>query len=276
MTALRILVTNDDGIAAPGLRHLAQAVLEAGHHVTVAAPSEEASGSSAAMSAVERDGRVVAENRDLGLDGVKAYAVGGTPAFIARLGIQEAFGPRPDVIFSGVNRGANIGRAVLHSGTVGAALTGASAGLRGVAASLDVLTAAVAAVGSGGAALGAIDRADDERRQWSTPAHIAVDLLPALMAAPAGIVFNINAPDVVYAELKGVREARLARFGQVEIVVAERAMGYVRTSVVEEGRKPEPGTDLAVLADGFASVTVIRSVSEVAGVTLHGVVTAER
>lgn len=275
MNKLRVLVTNDDGIGAPGLRRLAQAAVEAGYHVTVAAPAEEASGSSAAMSAVEVAGRVVAEHRDLGLGGVKAYAVGGTPAFIVRLGIQEAFGPRPDVIFSGVNRGANIGRAVLHSGTVGAALTAASAGLRGVAASLDVLTAAVAAVGSGGAALQAIDRADDENRHWSTPARIAVDLVPALMAAPSGIVFNINTPDVVHAELKGVREARLARFGQVEIVVAERGVGYLRTSVVEEGHPPEPGTDLAALADGFASVTVIRSVSEVTGMTLHGVVTAE-
>jgi len=271
MTALSVLVTNDDGIAAPGLRYLAQAAMEAGHQVTVAAPSEEASGSSAAMSAVEKDGRIVVDVRDLKLDGVDAYAVGGTPAYITRLALHEAFGPRPDIVLSGVNRGANTGRAVLHSGTVGAAFTAATAGVRGIAVSLDVLTAAVAAVGSGGAALRAVDQADDESRHWATPARIAVDLMPTLMAEAAGIVLNINAPDVAYADLPGVRQAKLAHFGQVEMVIAERGAGYVRTSIVEEERRPEPGSDLAILADGYACVTAIRPMIEVDGVSFHGV-----
>jgi 5'-nucleotidase len=272
VTALRVLVTNDDGIAAPGLRHLARAAVAAGHRVIVAAPVEEASGSSAAMSAVEKDGRVVTEQRNLGIEGAQAYAVGASPAFITRLALSEAFGPPPDIVFAGVNRGANTGRAVIHSGTVGAALTAATAGLRGIAASLDVLTATVASAGTGGAALRALDRADDEGRNWSTPAHIAMDLLPALLAAPLGVVFNINSPDVPLADLLGVREAKLATFGQVEMVVAERGAGYVRTSVVEEERVPYPGSDLAWLAEGFASVTAIRPLGAVESIALgaHG------
>jgi 5'-nucleotidase len=268
VTALNILVTNDDGIASPGLRHLARAALEAGHRVTVAAPAQESSGSSAAMSAVETDGRVETESRDIGLDSAQALAVWGTPALITRLALGEAFGARPDVILSGVNRGANTGRAVLHSGTVGAALTAASAGLRGIAVSLDVPSPGVAAVAvvTGDAAPQVID----EGHNWSTPARIAVDLLPALMAAPPGVAFNVNAPDVHHADLLGVRQAKLAGLGHVQMVVAERGAGFVRTSVVEEQRRPDPGTDLALLSEGFACVTVIRPLSEVGGITLDG------
>src|SRR5262245_14158128 len=115
----RILVTNDDGIAAPGIRVLARAVADAGYDVTVAAPRYEASGMSAALTAVTKAGRIVLERRDL--DGVPAYGVEASPSYIAMLACLGAFGPPPDLVVSGINRGANAGHAVLHSGTVGAA-----------------------------------------------------------------------------------------------------------------------------------------------------------
>src|SRR5688572_27496371 len=135
----RVLITNDDGVDAPGLRSLARAAVAAGLDTVVAAPLREQSGMSAAMIATERDGRVVLEARDLvGLDGTPAYGVAGSPGFIALIASRGAFGPAPGLVLSGINRGANAGRAILHSGTVGAALTAAARGARAMAVSLDV------------------------------------------------------------------------------------------------------------------------------------------
>jgi 5'/3'-nucleotidase len=265
----KVLVTNDDGIDAPGIRTLARLAAEAGHDVVVAAPDHEHSGASAMVSAVEQDGRVVVERRDL--DGLTAYAVAGSPAFIALMALSGAFGEPADVVLSGVNRGANAGRAVLHSGTVGAALTAAQGGMRGVAVSLDVLTAAAATVGSGGAAIRAIDEVADDDRHWATAARIGVDLVPAAAAARPGTVLNVNAPDVPYDRLAGVRRARLARFGQVQMTVVESGEGFVRTSLEATGEEPEPGTDIALLAGGYASVTAIAGLGVVTDVPLPGV-----
>src|ERR1035441_6498300 len=88
---LRVVVTNDDGIDSAGLRLLAAAALRTGCKVLVAAPDHQASGSSAAMTAVRDDGRIVMERRKLaGLDTVPAYAVQAAPAFIAFTAVREA------------------------------------------------------------------------------------------------------------------------------------------------------------------------------------------
>src|SRR5690349_8119032 len=124
---LRVLVTNDDGVQAPGIHRLARAAHDAGHDVTVAAPHEEASGMGAALTAVTDEGRVKFSRVSLsGLDGVPAFAVVASPAYIALLAGLDVFGPAPDLVLSGINRGANAGRAILHSGTVGAAVTAAA------------------------------------------------------------------------------------------------------------------------------------------------------
>ncbi|MGN9914286.1 5'/3'-nucleotidase SurE [Phytohabitans sp. LJ34] len=260
---MRVLITNDDGIEAPGIRSLAQALAGAGHDVVVAAPSHEASGMSAAMTAVEEDGRIVVATHALdGLDGVEAYGVAGSPAFIVLIAARGAFGPPPDLVFSGINRGANAGLAVLHSGTVGAAFTAAANGARAMAVSLDVLTAGSASAASGGAA-GLQPSALDEGRHWGTAAAIAADLLPALKDLPDGAVLNLNVPDLPRDKIKGVRPARLARFGQVQMAVAETGRGYVRTALEESSARLEEGTDLALLADGYATLTPVRAVSEV-------------
>jgi 5'-nucleotidase len=260
---MRVLITNDDGIEAPGIRFLALALAGPGRDVVVAAPSHEASGMSAAMTAVEEDGRIVVATHALdGLDGIEAYGVAGSPAFIALIATRGAFGPAPDVVVSGINRGANAGLAVLHSGTVGAAFTAAENGSRAMAVSLDVLTAGAASAASGGAAELHPGTAD-ERRHWDTAAAIAADLLPALQDLPEGTVLNLNVPDLPRDRIKGVRRARLARFGQVQMAVAEVGRGYVRTAIEESGARLEEGTDLALMADGYATVTPVRAVTEV-------------
>ena len=266
---LRVLVTNDDGIRAPGIRWLARAAVESGLDVVVAAPTDDASGTSAAMTAVEREGRVVVEEHDIDeLSGVRTYGVAGSPGFITLIAIHGAFGPPPAVVLSGVNRGANAGRAVLHSGTVGAAFTAAANGCRAMAVSLDVLSPTGGTSATGGAGAGNPARGRDEARHWPTAARLAMDLLPRLTEGPQESVLNVNAPDLPYERLRGIRRGSLAGFGQVQMTVAEAGRGFVRTALEESGQRVEPGTDVAWLADGYASVTAIRAVTEVFEVDL--------
>ncbi|MFD4208002.1 5'/3'-nucleotidase SurE [Micromonospora tulbaghiae] len=265
----RVLVTNDDGVHAPGIRALARAAYERGLDVVVAAPEAEASGMSAALSAVTEDGRLVFRETELdGLPDVPAYAVAASPAYIAVLAGLGVFGPVPDLLLSGINRGANAGHAVLHSGTVGAALTSGNNGIRALAVSLDVLTPAAASAGSGGAAIAVLDSVDDESRHWSTAAELAATLLPWLAAADPGTVLNLNVPDLPADQVAGLRQATLAPFGQVQVSVAERGEGFVRTAVEENAVRAVPGTDIAWLAEGYAAVTAIRALGHLPDVEL--------
>jgi 5'-nucleotidase len=254
----RILVTNDDGVGAPGIAALAGATARAGHDVIVAAPMQEESGMSAALTAVTSDGRIVMEQRPVG--DLVGFAVAASPAYIVVLAFLGVFGEPPDLVLSGINRGANAGHAVLHSGTVGAALTAANNGASAMAVSLDVLEPIGEQASSGGAA---ITVRDDAVLHWSTAASVAVGLLDDLAGAPIGTVLNLNVPDRGIVD--GLRQATLAPFGQVQMAVAEVGEGYVRMAVRQSGRRPEPGTDLAVLGEGYAAVTVLSPPAETPG-----------
>ena len=136
---MRVLVTNDDGVGSPGLHALARVLVDGGHDVIVVAPDREMSGSAAAIGQVHVEEGIDAERVELPrLDGVPAYAVAGPPGLCVLTARLGGFGDPPDLIVSGINPGCNTGRAVLHSGTVGAALTGANFGCRGLAVSIDV------------------------------------------------------------------------------------------------------------------------------------------
>jgi len=273
----RVLITNDDGITAPGLRRLAEAAVGHDLDVVVAAPLTEASGSGAAMGAYTNDGRVIIERASLdGLDGVAAYGVAASPSYIVVLAMLSSFGPVPDLVLSGINLGANAGRAVLHSGTVGAALTAAAQGRPAMAVSLDVLSP----LGNGarpdsaaaGSAVAESDgeestflwaELDHENRNWSSAAELAARLLPRLSEAPYGAVLNLNVPDLPADRIQGLRRASLARFGQVQMAIAETGEDFVRTAVEQSRFRHEPGTDLAWLAEGYATLTAIRPMTEV-------------
>src|SRR5690606_28988278 len=136
---MRALITNDDGVDAPGLFALARAAQQAGWDVSIAAPAAQSSGSSASIMATQSDGRIAIDRRSSpDLPDVPLYAVQGGPGLIALIAARGAFGPPADLVLSGVNHGANVGHAILHSGTVGAALTGALNGAWAMAVSLDV------------------------------------------------------------------------------------------------------------------------------------------
>lgn len=262
----RVLITNDDGVAAPGIRALARAAADAGLDVVVAAPAEEASGASAAMNARTDEGRVMITRHQLGgLDGIPAYGVTASPGYIVVLATLESFGAAPDLVLSGINRGANAGRAVLHSGTVGAAFTAAGYGLPAMAVSLDVLSPMSAA--SGGNALAVLNETDDEERNWPTAADFVRKLLPRLDDLPRGAVLNLNVPDRPATEVLGLRQAKLARLGQVQMAVAESGDDFVRTAIEESRDRADEGTDLAWLTDGYATVTAVHPVLEVEGLS---------
>lgn len=238
---LRALVTNDDGIESEGLRRLAAVAADAGLDVVVAAPATNASGASASLSATEAGGRIRTAQRALrDLDGLPAYGVDATPAFIAVLATRGAFGPPPEVVLSGINLGHNAGQAVLHSGTVGAALTGASHGCRAMAVSLIA----------------------GEGPRWDTAAAVAATVLPALLEGPPATVVNLNTPDLPVDEVRGLRRARLASFGAVQTNVAEVGRGFVRLEVVDVDAELEAGTDAAFLAEGWATLTPLEPICE--------------
>ncbi|MGK4585204.1 5'/3'-nucleotidase SurE [Kitasatospora sp. HPMI-4] len=239
----RILVTNDDGIDSPGLHHLARAACALSPHVVVAAPREETSGSSAALTAVEDQGRVVVERRDLpDLDGVLAHAVAAAPAFIAMLAGRGAFGPAPHIVLSGINRGPNTGRATLHSGTVGAALTASLDGCRTMALSLDV----------------------GDTWHWETAAAVTTRLLPLLALTDPGAVINVNIPNLPLGEVRGIRHAVLAPFGTVQTTVTDRGHGYIAVTLTETDTEPGPDSDAALLADGWTTLSLLNALSTTA------------
>jgi len=239
----RVLVTNDDGIDAPGLRALARAARDAGHDVTVAAPARQSSGASASIMAGEEGGRIAVEQRTLaGLEEVPAFAVRGGPGLIALIAARGAFGEAADLVLSGVNHGANVGRAILHSGTVGAALTGGLNGAWGAAVSLDV-------------------GMHPEVFHWDTAAAATIDLLPFLVEHPRGTVINVNVPNSV--TYRGVREAELAPFGIVHTTLSERGEHFIRLAVEDLPNVPAPGTDAAYLADGWVTLSGLDPVSHV-------------
>lgn len=250
------LVTNDDGIDSVGLHRLALLAGEAGLEVTIAAPAAQSSGSSASITGAATDGRIQFERRELeGLEGVPAYAVQAAPALIALIAAHGAFGPVPDIVLSGINRGANVGRAILHSGTVGAALTGGVNGAQGLAVSLDV-------------------GMHPEEYHWDAAGPFVLQLIHRLREMPMGTVFNLNVPNHGVPNSNGpqpeLREGSLAAFGIVQTTMTHNGEEHARLSVADTPAGQEPGSDAELLAKGFATVTNIASISEAAEAALQG------
>jgi 5'-nucleotidase len=239
----RVLVTNDDGIDSPGLRHLAQAAITHNLDVVIAAPSTEQSAMSAALSVVTDEGRVPLRPTTV-IPGVPAFAVPAAPAYIVLLATLGVFGDTPDLVLSGINRGANAGHLILHSGTVGAALTAATNDSRGLAVSLDIL---------------GDTRNDPNRHHWSTATSLTARLIPWLLTQPVGTALNLNVPDRPLPDLAGLRQATLAPRGQTHLAVKETGDAFVRIAGEEDLRDLTPDTDLALLRAGYATVTPIRS-----------------
>lgn len=238
----RVLVTNDDGVTAPGLGALAAAAVLLGFEVVIAAPSSDRSGSGAALGPTF-GAQLVSEVRvDLpGLGPVDAFAVDAPPALVVLLAVQGAFGAPPDLVASGVNAGLNTGLAVLHSGTVAAAVTAANLGLRGLAVSM---------------ATGSPSHLD-------TAGVLAGCALVRLRRAPLGTTLNLNVPNVAVDDVRGLRWAPLAGLGSVQ-AEARTSGDRVQVDLRTDPLAAEPGTDTALVAAGFATVTSVLGIRAVA------------
>ena len=186
-------MTNDDGIDSEGLHLLAAAMQELGD-VVVVAPDTEYSGASAALGALHR---IQPEVHRQALDGItESWAVSGPPALCVMFARLGAFGPPFDLVVAGINPGANVGRSVYHSGTVGAALTARLGGVTGVAISQAVRDFGVEGQGW-----------DEmlEGQLWETAAAVARVVVAAVVTEPPAIpaVVNINVPNLPLADLQG-------------------------------------------------------------------------
>jgi 5'-nucleotidase len=201
---VRILVTNDDGIDSVGLHVLALGMRPFGD-VVVAAPDIEYSGAGCAVGALQFLRPEVHRVQLEQLDGMAdVWTVSGPPALCVMFARLGAFGTTPfDLVVSGINPGANVGRAVYHSGTVGAAITARNAGITGLAVSQDVTVGSVEGQAWDEMLLG---------QRWETAAHVAGVAVEALIDdLPAeGACLNINVPNLPVEQLKGWRKTSLA------------------------------------------------------------------
>jgi 5'-nucleotidase len=230
----RVLVTNDDGVHAPGIAVLARALRDVGHEIVVAAPRADFSGSGAAIGPVHLNEGVTFEEVEIdGLAGVPIFGLDGPPALAVLAARLGGFGPAVDVVASGINPGNNTGRAVLHSGTVGAALTAANFGVSGLAVS--------------------VGWADDP--EYTTAATVGVAALTWLLEAPKGTVLNVNVPHRSLGQLAGIRPARLAPFGTVRTTFVGAGDGRLEMEMQDTEVELDPDTDTALVREGYVAVT---------------------
>jgi 5'-nucleotidase len=238
---MRILVTNDDGVDSPGIHALAAALVDDGHDVLVVAPTDDRSGAGASIGRLHGGGPPPVERRVWDeLPDLSVHAIDAPPATAVFAACLGAFGDLPDLVASGINPGANTGHLVLHSGTVGATLTAAGYGIPGLAVS--------------------IDWSQTQEYEWTTAAQMAAAAVE-WVAKPDGDprVLNINVPNRPFGEVLGIREAELAPAGEVWVASADVSSGDLKIEI--KGRAdPAPGTDVALVHEGYVSVTPLMSI----------------
>ena len=229
---MKILVSNDDGYQAEGIRALADALKDLGA-VTVVAPDRNRSGASNSLT-LDMPLRVQETEPDV------FCVLGGTPTDCVHLAISGLFDYRHDMVVSGVNDGANLGDDVLYSGTVAAAMEGRFLGLPTLAVSLCTT--------------------ENSGRHFASAARVARMLVGQLLEHPLerATILNVNIPDLPYEQLRGLRTTRLGKRHPAEPVIEARDQ---RNRVVYwigpagAGADAGEGTDFHAVAAGFVSVT---------------------
>ena len=229
---MRILLSNDDGYEAPGIRALAARLREVAE-VTVVAPDRDRSGASNSLTL---DWPIRAREMP---DGV--IRVDGTPTDCVHLAITGLLPQEPDMVVSGINAGANMGDDVLYSGTVAAAMEGRFLGLPAIAVSL---------VGS-------------EAAHYDTAAEIVLRLVDNLRRhpLPQDTILNVNVPDLPLDRIQGIQATRLGHRHKSEPVIREtdprgRPIYWVGPAGAEQDAGP--GTDFHAVRNGYVSVTPLQ------------------
>lgn len=225
---MRILVSNDDGVHAEGIRALSEALTACGE-VIVVAPDRNRSGASHSLT-LEVPLRVtrIAETG--------YHAVKGTPTDCVHLAVNELVRPEPDMVVAGINHGANLGDDVIYSGTVAAATEGRHLGFPSLAISL---------VG---------------KTHFATAAHYAAQLVRGMMVhpLPADQILNVNVPDLPLDQIKGIRVTRLGNRHRAESVIrTEDPRGQPVYWIGPPGNQQDAGegTDFAAIEQGYVSIT---------------------
>ncbi|MFM5273640.1 5'/3'-nucleotidase SurE [Aeromonas caviae] len=225
---MRILVSNDDGVHAEGIRALSEALTACGE-VIVVAPDRNRSGASHSLT-LEVPLRVtrIAETG--------YHAVKGTPTDCVHLAVNELVRPEPDMVVAGINHGANLGDDVIYSGTVAAATEGRHLGFPSLAISLA------------------------GRTHFATAAHYAALLVKGMMVhpLPADQILNVNVPDLPLDQIKGIRVTRLGNRHRAESVICtEDPRGQPIYWIGPPGSQQDAGegTDFAAIEQGYVSIT---------------------
>ncbi|MBI2911497.1 MAG: 5'/3'-nucleotidase SurE [Chloroflexi bacterium] len=229
----RILLTNDDGIEAAGLRHLAAALAKK-YDLLVVAPADERSGTGPALTLR----REVAYRRHPSPPGIEAYAVEGTPGDCVVFGLSRP-GEPVSVVVSGINQGANRGHDVLISGTVGAALQAFFAGVPAMALSLATI----------------------EQPRWGPAVRVAQALVPALILRRPPVLLNVNLPNIPARRIKGVVTATMGQRSFHELVEdASGDEGRAAFRILRTRSEVEApvGTDVWAVRQGYVAVTPLQ------------------
>ena len=231
---MHILLTNDDGVFAPGLRALRKELSRLGK-VTVVAPHQEQSGVGHSISILDP---LVVKQVDEEDGSVFGHSIEGSPADCVKLAVLELMDRPPDLIVSGINSGANAGINVLYSGTVAAAIEGAFFKITSIAVSLELA----------------------EHFDYPYAAKHAARLIETILAQkpPAGSLFNVNLPAHSRGEPKGVRVVPMAvgRHGETfERRRDPRGRTYFWLTYAPPYHLDGPDTDVSSLSEGYVTVT---------------------
>ncbi len=231
---MRVLVSNDDGVDAPGIRILAEGLRAAGHEVLVVAPDRDRSGASNSLTL---DMPVRVTQRD-----ANTWRVYGTPTDCVHVAITGMLEVEPDIVVSGINNTANLGDDVIYSGTVAAAMEGRFLGLPAVAVSLVT--------------------ADHVGKHYETAARAAVEIIARLRAEPlpADTILNVNVPDLAWDDIAGFEVTRLGNRHRAEPCIPQQdPRGRQWWWIGAAGREQDagPGTDFNAVRRGHISITPI-------------------
>lgn len=231
---MRILVTNDDGIHAPGLETLERIARSIADDVWVVAPAEEHSGAGHSLSLAN-------PIRYRGIE-AKRFEVAGTPTDCVVMAVRKIMPGDPDLVLSGVNRGQNLAEDVTYSGTVAAAMEGTALGLKSIA-----LSQVTGIHGNG--------------FSYSVAEHHGSDLVKRLMRMEfgPGVLINVNFPDCRADDLQGIEVTRQGKRDQNMLILDERVdargRNYYWLGFKRERGNPPVGTDLWAVFNKRISVT---------------------
>jgi len=229
---MKILVSNDDGYLAKGIKALAAALSKIAD-VVVVAPDRNHSGASNSLT-LHSPLRIHQIEKD-------HYFVNGTPSDCVHLALSGFLDLEPDIVVSGVNHGANLGDDVIYSGTVAAAMEGRFLGLPAIAVSL----------------------AGRHGVNFEAAAQVAADLVTRLQEnpLPADVILNVNVPDLPYDKLGGMRSTRLGFRHRAETLIREkdpRDRTIYWIGPAGEGQDAGAGTDFAAIDEGVVAVTPLK------------------